>query len=463
MANIKRIDGKLGTSYKITVAAGRALSGKQIRHYKTWTPLRGMTERQMEKEVQKVAYEFEQAIGQGFQADNRQTFSEYADYVIDLKERTGAKPETTATYRTLKRRVDSFIGHIRISDIRPNTLNQFYGELGKPGARQDQGKAYAIVNISTEMKKLCMCKSELSRKANVSMASLQGFCSGGGITQESAHKVAEVLNVKDSSLYQIKRDMTPLSTKTILEHHRFISVVLGQAEREMLVQYNAATKATPPKHKRKEANYFQPDVLHQILEALESEPIKWRTITHLMIVTGARRGEVMGLSWDKIDWESGQITIDANLLYDPGKGIYISSTKTGNIRYVFLPEETMALLKKYRAWYNELRLTMGDMWQGEKNRLLFVRDDGRPMNPDSISAWLPRFAKRHNLPRINPHAFRHSAASILIDSGVDLLSVSKQLGHTMTSTTTDIYGHLIAKSAERNRDCISQVLLKRPS
>ena len=85
MANIKRIDGKTGVSYKITVATGRNTDGKQVRHYLTWKPTPGMTDRQIDKAVHKVAFEFEQQISQGFAADNRQTFAQYAEYVISLK------------------------------------------------------------------------------------------------------------------------------------------------------------------------------------------------------------------------------------------------------------------------------------------------------------------------------------------------------------------------------------------
>ena len=89
MANIKRIDGKSGPAFKITVTSGRGADGKQKRHYKTWRPAPGMTEKRMEKEVQKAAFEFEQQIEQGYVADNRQSFAQYAEYVIDLKERNG--------------------------------------------------------------------------------------------------------------------------------------------------------------------------------------------------------------------------------------------------------------------------------------------------------------------------------------------------------------------------------------
>jgi integrase len=93
--------------------------------------------------------------------------------------------------------------------------------------------------------------------------------------------------------------------------------VLDQAEKEMLVPYNAASKASPPKTKQKEVNYFQPEAVTAILDALEQEPIKWRTITHLMLVTGCRRAEVMGLKWDKIDFDNAKAKIERTLLY-PG-------------------------------------------------------------------------------------------------------------------------------------------------
>ena len=63
----------------------------------------------------------------------------------------------------------------------------------------------------------------------------------------------------------------------------------------MLVQYNAAAKATPPKAAKKEVNYFQPEDIVKIREALDKEPLKWKVATHLLLITGCRRGEVMGL------------------------------------------------------------------------------------------------------------------------------------------------------------------------
>lgn len=89
MATIEKIQGKKGTTYRITVAGGFDTSGKRIRHRTTYKPDPGMTARQIEKAVQRAAADFERSIEQGYAFDNRQTFAEYAAYVIDLKERTG--------------------------------------------------------------------------------------------------------------------------------------------------------------------------------------------------------------------------------------------------------------------------------------------------------------------------------------------------------------------------------------
>ena len=227
----------------------------------------------------------------------------------------------------------------------------------------------------------------------------------------------------------------------------------------MLVPYNAAAKATPPKSTRPEPNYFQPSDIVRIREALQAEPLKWRTITELLIITGCRRGEIMGLRWNRVDFQQRTIRIDTNLLYSPKRGIYESTTKTeGSVRTIKLPAETMELLKEYQTEYLDLRQKMGDQWH--ETGFLFVKDDGTPMIPDSITAWLWKFSKRHDLPHIHPHSFRHSAASILIHSGTDVVTVSKRLGHANTSTTLNIYSHILAESDEQASECLADILLR---
>ena len=79
----------------------------------------------------------------------------------------------------------------------------------------------------------------------------------------------------------------------------------------------------------------------------------------------------------------------------------------------------------------------------------------------TVAEYLSHFSKRHGLPHINPHAFRHSMASILINSGTDILSISKRLGHANTSTTLNFYGHILQKADAQSAECIANVLLRK--
>ena len=126
MANIEKITGKSGTTYRITVSGGFDTSGKRIRHRMKYKPESGMTARQIEKAVQRAAADFERSIEQGFSLDNRQTFADYAAYVIDLKERTGTKHRTISGYKGLLIRTNQAIGHMALQDIRAIHLNRFY-------------------------------------------------------------------------------------------------------------------------------------------------------------------------------------------------------------------------------------------------------------------------------------------------------------------------------------------------
>jgi len=259
---------------------------------------------------------------------------------------------------------------------------------------------------------------------------------------------------------QNKRTGGGLSPKSITEHHRLISTVLDQAEKEGLVPFNVAGKATLPKMQKKEVNYFQPEQIAAIRDALESEPLKWRTLVHLLLITGARRGEVLGLKWEKVDFEGRKIHICNSVLYSADIGIYESSPKTATSnRFITLPTETMQLLRKYQAWQTKERFRLGGYY--EDQGFLFAQDNGKPMHPDTVTTWLDRFSKRHGLPHINPHAFRHTMASMLYFNGVDSVSISKRLGHAQVSITADIYAHVMEEADQRNADILADVFLNK--
>jgi integrase len=197
-----------------------------------------------------------------------------------------------------------------------------------------------------------------------------------------------------------------------------------------------------------------------VRNALEEEPVKWKMLVHLYMIAGARRGEILGLKWAAVDFAHNRIHIENNILYSVDRGIYEDTPKTeSSVRWVTLPAETMALLKEWRAYQAGERLRLGEYYQDQG--FVFARENGQPMHPDSVTDWMKKLAQRHDLPHINPHAFRHTMASTLYFNNVDSVSISKRLGHAKVSTTEDIYAHVIEAADQRNADILSDVFLKK--
>ena len=116
-------------------------------------------------------------------------------------------------------------------------------------------------------------------------------------------------------------------------------------------------------------------------------------------------------------------------------------------------------MKEYRTEQLRQKNRHADIWQD--TGFLFTKDDGSPMHPDSITDWLKDFSTRHGLPHINPHAFRHTVASVLLANGTDIVTVSKQLGHANVTTTESFYSHIIEENKAKAADCIANVLIRK--
>lgn len=225
------------------------------------------------------------------------------------------------------------------------------------------------------------------------------------VTVPTATAIAKALGFSVNDLFTISSNIKPLSNKTILEHHRLISTIFTQAEKEMIITMNPAARASPPRAKTPPPTYYQPEEMDEILDALEEAPLKWKAITYLLIDTGCRRGEIIGLKWKDINFKTGVIIIDSSLLYSEKLGIYEGDTKIGDFRAIKLARQSLAVLSEWKKEYELWEKLNGDRWVD--SGFVFVQDNGAPMHPDSITDWLNKFGIEHHLPHLNPHAFRH--------------------------------------------------------
>lgn len=149
-----------------------------------------------------------------------------------------------------------------------------------------------------------------------------------------------------------------------------------------------------------------------------------------------------------------------SILYSPDIGVYESTPKTERSkRFIALPVETMQLLRQYKAWQTEERLRLGEYYNSQN--FVFTQGNGKPMHPDTVTNWLNKFSVRHGLPHINPHAFRHTMASMLYFNGVDSVSISKRLGHAQVSTTANIYAHVMKAADQQSAEILSDIFLKK--
>ncbi|MDE7363558.1 MAG: tyrosine-type recombinase/integrase [Ruminococcus sp.] len=482
MAHIMPRKNKKGiiTSYTIRVSRGYDSNGKRLKPYTmSYKPAPNMTVKQADKEAKRQALLFEEQCRLGYAPDSRQTFAQYAEYVLTVKEQAGTKHTTVTRYRELLERINAGIGHIKLADIRPQHLTELYFLLRQNGLRKNV-KAIPATDLKQLLKSVGITQKKLAELSGISLTTINAVKCSKTVSVEKAEALCKALEMPVNRVFKVEQDNTPLSEKTIQEHHRLIHLILSYAEKEMIIPYNPAEKViNKPKSDRKhQVNYFEPETLDRIRECLDSAPLKWKVITHLLLVTGCRRGEIMGLKWSAVDFENNQIKINNNFLYSKDFGVYQDSTKTDTSdRIIRLTDETMELLKDYRIWWEKFRHDSGTEWNcfidipdgkgikhTERAEFLFVKDSGNnigyPMNPDSITSWLNKFSKNNNLPHINPHAFRHTLASVLCLNGIDITTISKWLGHKNVTTTMNIYEHILEQGREQVVNCVEDIILK---
>ena len=249
----------------------------------------------------------------------------------------------------------------------------------------------------------------------------------------------------------------PLSRKTAVHHLSFISDVFSYAVKMEMLTDNPCRRVTVPKGEKKEKDIYTLEEVAQLFQLLETAPLKYRTFFTLAIYSGFRRGEMLGLEWNDIDWEHNVISVRRTSNYTASKGIYTDTTKTKKSqRSLKFPQCVMDMIREYKAEQDEEREKLGSKWQDYDR--LFVKWDGRPMNNNTPYFWLKEFCEANNFRFCDIHSLRHFYASALINKGVDAAAVSGALGHSTITTTTSIYCHVFNQAQARASEAIASVL-----
>lgn len=229
-----------------------------------------------------------------------------------------------------------------------------------------------------------------------------------------------------------------VGTRTIRYIHSVLHVALEQALRNGFLIRNPAHGAILPRQDHKETQVLNEDQVNQFLIAIKDSRLK--TLYHLALSTGMRQGELLGLKWSDLDWNSATLRIRRQLQCIVGKGLVFGDLKThSSLRTIKLGNYVLNELREQKLRQKTEIEWAGRQWKD--NDLIFPTSIGTPVNSSNLVKDFKKILTRSGLPNIRFHDLRHTAATLMISHGVPVHVVSKILGHSNVSVTLNIYTH----------------------
>ena len=198
-----------------------------------------------------------------------------------------------------------------------------------------------------------------------------------------------------------------------------------------------------------------------LLDMMEEDnvPLKYRLFFTLAFFTGFRRGELLGLEWKDVNWETMTIRVSRTSSYTASMGTHTSDTKTKKSKRIGkYKDHIFDLLAEYKEEQDAERERLGTKW--EDHDRLFTKWNGLPMNPGTPYGWLYTYCQKKEFRFCNVHSFRHSHASGMIAGGLDVPTVSADLGHSNNLTTMSIYAHEFQMAQAQAYDVLEQGIIQ---
>jgi integrase len=251
--------------------------------------------------------------------------------------------------------------------------------------------------------------------------------------------------IRPTDVERMQKDLLSkgLSPTTVGRASTILSICLKHArDVEELIQSNPCDRVRKPK----KHTPLQKVMTAEQVKAVDvmSRGTQWSAFTRLAFYTGARRGELLALTWDDIDLDAATIKIHRNAVEIRGERV-LQTTKSGKPRVVTIDPETVLILRAHKKDQNEQRLELGQYWQG--SGLVTCKPDGaEPLPKSATQAWA-RLAQKAGVEGFTLHDCRHAHATHLLAVGVPLHVVAARLGHTDAMVTATVYSHVLNSQA----------------
>ncbi len=399
MPNITPRKNKNGEiiSYRIRVARGYDSSGKKIKPYEmTWKPAPNMTAKQIQKELQKQAVLFEEQCRQGrISANQNIKLADFCMMYLDIKKDV-LSPRVYDDYtRTIEKLIIPSLGHIKLAELKPAHIQRFVQYL----------------------------QGDVKQKRD-------------GTPDEENTKL---------SASSIKRKLAVLQS------------ILSQATKLEIIPFSPADskKLTLPKTVTPKVEIFTKQEAIEMLSCLQKEDLQFQVLIQLAIITGCRCGELIGLKFSDIDFDTCKVTVERSAYKITGKSTAIKPPKDYQVRVIAVSRYCIELIKLLQAEKISEQARIGTAWKD--NNWLFTQWNGEIMNPQTPSKQFSKFLAKNGLKHRKFHALRHTSATLLLYGDVNLKEVQNRLGHADISTTNK-YLHSIAEADEAAANVLQNML-----
>ena len=362
-----------------------------------------------------------------YTAPTRQTVGEYLDQWLGGKSKL-----RSSTRRSYREHLDLYlrpgIGHVRLTDLREQDIERLYAAMGQLG-QPSPAPSYELDRL-----RVARTATPLTR---------------------------------------------PLTAARIRRVHATLMSALGAAVKRRLIGHNPASHVELATGRRPKAVVWTDDRVAAFARTgIRPAVAVWTAaqagafldsaaehrlypMFHLIAYRGLRRGEAIGLRWQDVVLDAGLVRI-AQQVVQLGWATEVGDPKTDSgSRSISIDGLTVATLQRWRATQDSERRQWGNAWQD--SGLVFTREDGSQLHPDTASTVFEKLHRAAGLPPIRLHDLRHTAASLALAAGVPLKVVSEQLGHSSLAITADTYTSVLPAVAAAAAEAVADAIPRRPT
>ena len=246
----------------------------------------------------------------------------------------------------------------------------------------------------------------------------------------------------------------PLSPSTIRRVHAVLRSALNTAVKRRLLPYSPADHIELAPENPKRPKPWTLEECQRFLRDVADDRLA--NLYHLILFTGMRRGEAIGLRWQDVDLERARLSVEQQITEVHGHSVVGTPKTRRGTRDIPIDGRTIAMLRRHQEMQDVERTAWGPAWNDAG--LVFTREDGRPLRPEYATRHFQALAKQSDLPAIRLHDLRHTNASLALEAGVEMKVVSERLGHSQISVTADLYTHVSNTVGRAAAEQIAEIL-----